>query len=91
MMDAATDDFADLPSLVVTLFIQDADLVRAQRDLNALKPGDRRADLAAAFTEAASCARGYRIEFADEPEAAAQPEPAPMAVTRRLGLLGRRP
>jgi hypothetical protein len=88
-----SDDFAQLSSIIVHLFIPDADLVSAQRRLTELRPGDRRADLAAAIAEATKHAKGYRVEFADEPEepTVGPSNVVPFSIIRRPRLLGRRP
>jgi hypothetical protein len=59
----ADDDYAALPSIVVTLFIPAAALPDAESRLHALRPGDRRADLAAAISEATAHAAGYGLSI----------------------------
>jgi hypothetical protein len=90
---SAADDFTRLPYVLVFMFVQPSDIEAAERQLHALRPGDKRADFAAELGEATKYAQGYRIEWADdgfvEPTPAPLPEPAPSPIRLR-GLLAPR-
>lgn len=92
---SAADDFTRLPYIMVLLFVQPSDVQAAERQLHALRPGDKRADLAAALGEATKYSKGYRIEWADdglvEPVPAPPPKPTPPPVRLRGLLAPRRP